>query len=137
MQTWSRFCGSGPEPAERSLSFEPGAGKSPSKRRAEERPLGDVAVASLFSLDAPLPGADEALARDLPVTATDASVPTWIDEPDLHRKLVELLRGDPELGLKSTARRNLSLVRRRVRRRWPSEGSRGGGRVPEPKRGSC
>ena len=29
---------------------------------------------------------------------------TWIDEPDLHRKLVELLRGDPELGLKSTTR---------------------------------
>ena len=86
-----------------------------------ERPLDDVAVASLFSLDAELPGADEALGR---VISGDGDgrieILSWNDEADLHRKLVELLRGESSARTREPhARRNLSLVRRRVRRRWP------------------
>ncbi len=70
-----------------------------------ERPLDDVAVASLFSMEAPLPGADEALARVISGGGDGRiEIHTWIDEPDLHEKLVELLRGDSELGLSSTTR---------------------------------
>lgn len=52
----------------------------------------DVAIASMFSLDAVLQSADEALARAF----ADESDPTfrlvtWDDEPDLHRKVVEVL----------------------------------------------
>lgn len=59
----------------------------------------DVAIASLFSIDAVLYSADEALAR----AVTGDSDPTfklvtWLDEADLHRKLVDVLC-EEDLGL--------------------------------------
>jgi hypothetical protein len=67
--------------------------------------LDDVAVASLFSLDAEALGAEEALAR---VLAGDGDgrveIVSWDDEADLHRRLVEALGADPELGLDSHTR---------------------------------
>lgn len=70
-----------------------------------DRPLDDVAVASLFSLDPPLPGADEAFARVLAGQGDGrVEVHTWVDEIDLHRKLVELLAADEQLGLGPVSR---------------------------------
>lgn len=62
--------------------------------------LDDVAVASLFSIDAVLPGAEEALARAIAGEGDGrVQVLTWDDEPDLHRKVVEALCAEPTLGL--------------------------------------
>jgi hypothetical protein len=65
-----------------------------------ERVLDDVAVASLFSLDAVLPGADEALARVLGGTGDGRiEIVSWSDESDLHRQVVEQLgAADGNLG---------------------------------------
>ena len=52
-----------------------------------------------------LPSADEALAR---VIAGEGDgrvrILTWEDEPDLHRKLVDALGAEPELGLNGNSR---------------------------------
>jgi hypothetical protein len=67
--------------------------------------LDDVAVASLFSIDAVLPGAEEALARAIEGGGDGrVAVLTWDDEPDLHRKIVDALRAEPNLGLDPTCR---------------------------------
>ncbi len=48
----------------------------------------DIAVASLFSIDAALPAADEALARVIQGSGDHTlDLVTWEDEEDLHRKL--------------------------------------------------
>jgi hypothetical protein len=70
-----------------------------------EGPLDDVAVGSLFSIDAVLPGAEETLIR---VLSGDGDgrirVLTWTDEPDLHRKLVQAMGEETALGLDSLTR---------------------------------
>lgn len=67
--------------------------------------LDDVAVASLFSIDAALPGAEEALIRVLSGGGDGrVRVLTWSDEADLHRKLVEEMSAETGLGLDSLTR---------------------------------
>lgn len=67
--------------------------------------LDDVAVASLFSIDAVLPGAEEALARAIAGEGDGrVQVLTWEDEPDLHRKVVDALCAEPDLGLSTKSR---------------------------------
>jgi AAA domain len=96
------------------LRDEPGMGGGVAELRTSRRQaataqsattLDDVAVASLFSLDAEALGADEALAR---VLAGDGDgrveIISWDDEADLHRKLVEALGADAGLGLDSPTR---------------------------------
>lgn len=61
------------------------------------RQLDDVAIASIFSLDAELPGADEALARVLAGKGDGrVEILSWTDEQDLQEKLVEQLRRHDE-----------------------------------------
>ena len=98
----------------------------------------DVAVASLFSIDACCPGADEALARVLAGKGDGRiEIVTWNDEADLHRKLVEVLgtrgRSRPR---KPYPWRHLPLIRRRLRRRRPSAASTGARRARQPRAGS-
>lgn len=60
----------------------------------------DLAVASWFALDGSSPAADEALARVLSGKGDGTlTVINWLDEDDLHRKLVEFLADDPELQI--------------------------------------
>jgi hypothetical protein len=67
--------------------------------------LDDVALASLFSIDAVLPGAEEALARAIAGEGDGrVQVLTWDDEPDLHRKIVDALCAEPDLGLDAKSR---------------------------------
>jgi hypothetical protein len=67
--------------------------------------LDDVAVASLFSLDAAVPGAEEALARAVSGGGDSrVRVVTWNDESDLDRILVQELCGEAELDLASKTR---------------------------------
>lgn len=67
--------------------------------------LDDVAVASLFSIDAVLPGAEEALARAIAGEGDGrVQVLTWDDEPDLHRKVIDALCAEPDLGLAGKSR---------------------------------
>ena len=66
----------------------------------DERLLDDVAVASIFSIDAVLPGADEALARVV-AGAGDGRVAilSWQDEAELHQKVIEQLGAEiPDLA---------------------------------------
>jgi hypothetical protein len=83
------------------------------RRQAEdgadpERALDDVAIASIFALDAALPGADEALARVLSGEGDGrVQIASWTDEPDLHKKLVELL-GAHDADLASHSRGGIS-----------------------------
>jgi hypothetical protein len=67
--------------------------------------LDDVAVASLFSLDQAVPGAEEALARAVSgVGDSRVRVVTWKDASDLDRILVQELCGEAELHLASKTR---------------------------------
>jgi hypothetical protein len=70
-----------------------------------ERLPDDVAIASLFSLDAPLSGAEEALDR---VLAGDGDgrieIHTWRDEADLHVKVIDALLSERTLGLDTRKR---------------------------------
>lgn len=98
------FLGEGPGPGGAVAELRTGRRQVAKGVAEAERPLDDVAVASLFSLDAPLPGADEALARVISGAGDGRiEIHTWIDEPDLH-KIVKLLRGESELGLSSLTR---------------------------------
>lgn len=55
----------------------------------------DVAIASLFSIDAVLPSADDALARAVAGKSDETfKLVCWKDEADLHRKIVDVLCGD-------------------------------------------
>jgi hypothetical protein len=57
-----------------------------------ERVRDDVAIASLFSIDAVLLSADEALARAVAGGSDETfKLVTWEDEADLHRKIVDTL----------------------------------------------
>jgi ATP-dependent exoDNAse (exonuclease V) alpha subunit len=59
----------------------------------------DVAIASLFSIDAQLESAEEALGRAIAGGSDDTfRLVAWDDEEDLHRRLVEVLR-EEDLGL--------------------------------------
>ena len=70
-----------------------------------EGALDDVAVASLFSIDAVVPGAEEALIRVLSGKGDGRiRVLTWTDEPDLQRKLIDALGAETELRLDSLTR---------------------------------
>jgi hypothetical protein len=65
----------------------------------------DVAVASLFSIDAVQPGAEEAMANAIAGEGDGrVRVLSWEDEPDLHKKVVEALGDEPGLGLDSATR---------------------------------
>jgi ATP-dependent exoDNAse (exonuclease V) alpha subunit len=69
----------------------------------------DVAIASLFSIDAVLYSADEALARAVAGESDPTfKLVTWLDEADLHRKLISVLC-EEDLGL--SARDAEALVR--------------------------
>ncbi len=60
----------------------------------------DVAVASLFSMDAEALGADEALARVLAGEGDGrVEVIAWEDEADLHQKILDALTSGTDLGL--------------------------------------
>lgn len=65
----------------------------------------DVAIASLFSLDALLPGADEALGRVLSGRGDGRiDIHTWADEDDLHDKVIDVLLNDPTIELDGRTR---------------------------------
>lgn len=67
--------------------------------------LDDVTVASLFSIDAVLSGAEETFIRVLSGNGDGRiRVLTWTDEPDLHRKLIKAMREEATLGLDSLTR---------------------------------
>lgn len=65
-----------------------------------ERILDDVAMASIFSIDAALPGADEALARVLGGESDGrVAIVPWEDEGDLHQKVIDQLGAEiPDLA---------------------------------------
>ena len=66
----------------------------------DARLLDDVAVASIFSIDAVLPGADEALARVVAGGGDGrVAIVSWQDETELHREVVEQLGAEiPDLA---------------------------------------
>jgi len=69
---------------------------------AHAAPVGrdDLSVAAWFSVDGSPPAADEAYARVLTGQGDGTlSIVSWDEEDDLHRKMVEVLAEDPDLGL--------------------------------------
>lgn len=73
--------------------------------QCDDLPPDDVAIASLFSLEAVLPGADEALVRVLAGNGDGRiDIHTWTDEADLHTTVVDVLSAEPGLDLSSHTR---------------------------------
>ncbi len=71
----------------------------------DDRPPDDVAIASLFSIYAALPGAEEALHRVIAGKGDGRiEIHTWADEADLYTKLVDALLAEPNLGLDGRSR---------------------------------
>ncbi len=60
----------------------------------------DLSVAAWFSVDGSPPAADEAFARVVTGEGDGTlSIVSWDDEDDLHRKIIDTLTSDPDLGL--------------------------------------
>jgi hypothetical protein len=89
------------------LRDAPGSGGGLAELRTGRRQIAegggtpdDVALASLFAPGSDVLGAEDALARILSGEGDGrVEIVAWDDEPDLHRKIVEVLEAEPGLGL--------------------------------------